>query len=305
MATTPLENYGKDRKNYEYNSALDLPDVPSVQQEYSALADKRRTEDTPEFTKYDVGNRPDVTSSAEFEDPNALVSIQLDKLLDSDSSYMKRAEAKALENMNKMGLLNSSIAIGASQAAAIDAALPIAQRDAETYRKLKENEQLQTYKNIGTEYEAAVSSDLRQQQATNDAIAKKYSDAWAIDLKGLDQQTQVALNDLQSQWNYVTQDAMLKANKYLQKMKVSADSQKAFNQRAEDLLNNYQISIQQLLSSPEFLDNFGGDRQAMNRLFNDMFQTAVSAITFDAQALGTYTPDMQNYLQNLKVSAQW
>ncbi len=305
MATIPLENYGEDRKDYEYNSALDLPDVPSVQQEYSALADERRAEDTPEFTKYNVGNRPDVVSSTEFEDPNTLVSTQLDKLLDSDSSYMKRAEAKALEGMNRMGLLNSSMAIGASQAAAIDAALPIAQQDAETYRKLKENEQLQTYKNIGTEYEAAVSSDLRQQQATNDAIAKKYSDAWAIDLKGLDQQTQVALNDLQSQWNYVTQDAVLKANKYLEEMKVSADAQKAFNQRAEDLLNNYQISIQQLLSSPEFLDNFGGNRQAMNRLFNDMFQTAVSAITFDAQALGTYTPDMQNYLQNLKVSAQW
>lgn len=63
---------------------------------------------------------------------SALVSSQLTKLISQDSPYVTRARAKAAEYSNARGLINSSIGAGAGEAAAIDAALPIAQADAST-----------------------------------------------------------------------------------------------------------------------------------------------------------------------------
>lgn len=66
-------------------------------------------------------------------DETAMVSSQLTKLLSQDNSpYMQRVSARAAEVSNSRGLLNSSMGVQAGQAAAIDAALPIAQQDAST-----------------------------------------------------------------------------------------------------------------------------------------------------------------------------
>lgn len=64
---------------------------------------------------------------------NALVSRQLTNLLSQDNPYMQRARTRAMQYSNSRGLLNSSMAAGAGEAAAIDAALPIAQQDAGSY----------------------------------------------------------------------------------------------------------------------------------------------------------------------------
>ncbi len=63
---------------------------------------------------------------------NALVSNQLQGLLDPSNPLMQRAMARANEAANARGLINSSIATQAGQTAMIDAALPIAQADAGT-----------------------------------------------------------------------------------------------------------------------------------------------------------------------------
>lgn len=61
------------------------------------------------------------------------VSGQLDALLKKDSPLMSRARAGAMQTANSRGLVNSSMAAGAGEAAAIDAALPIANADAQAY----------------------------------------------------------------------------------------------------------------------------------------------------------------------------
>ena len=58
------------------------------------------------------------------------VSGRLKGLLSEDSPYIDRARTSARQAANRRGLMNSSIAAGAGEAAAIDAALPIAQADA-------------------------------------------------------------------------------------------------------------------------------------------------------------------------------
>jgi len=58
------------------------------------------------------------------------VAGQLNDLLHADSKYMQSAKANAMVQANSRGLINSSMAVGAGQKAAIDSALPIAQQDA-------------------------------------------------------------------------------------------------------------------------------------------------------------------------------
>jgi len=58
---------------------------------------------------------------------------QLDAILAKDSPLMQRARTQATQEMNKRGLINSSMSAGAGVAAMIDRATPIAQQDAETY----------------------------------------------------------------------------------------------------------------------------------------------------------------------------
>ena len=55
---------------------------------------------------------------------------QLAKITTSDSPLMKQAASAGLATANRRGLLNSSVAVGASQAETIKAATPIAQADA-------------------------------------------------------------------------------------------------------------------------------------------------------------------------------
>ena len=63
---------------------------------------------------------------------DATVQGQLVNVLDAGGPLMDRATTRANQQMNARGLLNSSIAVGAGQSALYDAALPIAQQDAQT-----------------------------------------------------------------------------------------------------------------------------------------------------------------------------
>ncbi len=66
-------------------------------------------------------------------DQKSTVQGQVNSILASDGPLMQRARSLALEQMNQRGLINSSMAVGAAQAAMMDRALPIAQQDAGTF----------------------------------------------------------------------------------------------------------------------------------------------------------------------------
>lgn len=65
--------------------------------------------------------------------PNELTSTQLTGLLNTNSPYIQQARNQAVNAANGRGLLNSSMAASNAQAAAIQAALPIAQQNATAY----------------------------------------------------------------------------------------------------------------------------------------------------------------------------
>lgn len=68
---------------------------------------------------------------------NELTSNDLTGLLDSNSPYIQQARQQATNAANSRGSLNSSIAAGNAQGAAIQAGLPIAQADATAAQNLQ------------------------------------------------------------------------------------------------------------------------------------------------------------------------
>jgi hypothetical protein len=67
--------------------------------------------------------------------PNELVANQLNTLLGSNSPYIRNAEQRGAEYAASRGNINSSIGAGAARRAALEAAMPIAQADADVYRQ--------------------------------------------------------------------------------------------------------------------------------------------------------------------------
>lgn len=66
------------------------------------------------------------------------VQGQMKDLMSQDNSLMKQAKTQGLQQANKRGLLNSSMAVGASQDAMARNALPIAQQDAGALQDLNQ-----------------------------------------------------------------------------------------------------------------------------------------------------------------------
>jgi hypothetical protein len=71
-------------------------------------------------------------------DPNELSSNQLNQITDENGAYIQRARNAGLAQANSRGLLNSSMAAGAAQGAAIDAAMPLAMQQAGAYTNVND-----------------------------------------------------------------------------------------------------------------------------------------------------------------------
>lgn len=65
--------------------------------------------------------------------PEQTVKRQVNDIIAEDSPLMQQARANALMQMNERGMINSSMATGAAQAAVMDRAIDIGGRDATTY----------------------------------------------------------------------------------------------------------------------------------------------------------------------------
>lgn len=113
------------------------------------------------------GTTPNTNTSSVSDNVNGLTS--------QDSAYMRQAKAAGMDTANQRGVLNSSIAAGASQKAAYDAAVPIATADAAnvTQKDLSaqgfaQNTKLQAQQNQSTQTIAQMNIDAsaKQQAAT-------------------------------------------------------------------------------------------------------------------------------------------
>lgn len=86
---------------------------------------------------------------------NELVENRLNNLLSGDSTYIQNARLRGLQGAGKRGLLNSSIAAGSAERAAIESGLPIASADAQTYLQTRMQNQGDLNQNLMQERDIA------------------------------------------------------------------------------------------------------------------------------------------------------
>ena len=111
-----------------------------------------------------VPSPPVATAQPRNVTENETVSGQLNQLLSKDSQYIQSARNSGMAQANSRGLLNSSLAAGTAEKAAIDAALPIATSDASTYSNSGLSAQQAAQDTSLTGYKAQLDA---AQQATN------------------------------------------------------------------------------------------------------------------------------------------
>lgn len=103
-------------------------------------------------------------------DSNQTVSGQITQLIDQNSPLMEQARTNAKQAANQRGLVNSAMAVSAGESAAYQAALPIAQQDAETNARASSYNTEATNQNsqFNTTAQNAALSQGSQQQSQAD-----------------------------------------------------------------------------------------------------------------------------------------
>lgn len=106
------------------------------------------------------------------------VASQVTALTSKDSALMQGARTSGLKTANRRGLLNSSMAAGASESAALAAATPIASQDAQqAYGK-----NVQQMQNVQND-KAIAAQDRATAAQTAASLAESYSNAMSNTLQ--------------------------------------------------------------------------------------------------------------------------
>lgn len=144
--------------------------------------------------------------------PKETVQGQMSGLMAADSPYMQQARTRAAQAMNGRGLLNSSMAIGAGESAAYDAALPIANADAQIYGNASNL-------NTQTTNQALAARD----DATNKNSMFNASESNKFGIAQMDQNTKLGLADIESNYKTLMQANSTAGQLYQQTVKNITD----------------------------------------------------------------------------------
>lgn len=205
------------------------------------------------------------------------VSGQLDRALSSGSPLIDRARAGATQNANSRGLINSTMAVQAGEAAAIDAALPIASADAGVYGNVAAANQ--QYGNQAGQFNAGATNTaaLQKSSAANQGLLQKTGAEQAQELQ---KQNIAGQSHLQTQRTQDTKELAgveLAAQKELQTMR---DTQAA---NIENIRAQNQIALQELR---------GGQAEKVLGIeseYRNLLQTSVSATNLYGGLLNAMT----------------
>lgn len=172
---------------------------------------------------------------------NELVSNQLNNLLSKNNPYIQRARASAAEVGNSRGLLDSSITAGAGEAAAIDAAMPIAQQDAAVYSDRGQMREQGIINSYARNQADANTANLYGVQAGYESALSKQEHGQASAL-----QSQAA--DAEIRIQQINNDA----EKYLKSLDIAADAQAAMIEHTRIMGQEYMVAYDRILRDPSF-----------------------------------------------------
>lgn len=194
------------------------------------------------------------------------VATRLTGLLASDSSYIKTARAAGARTAGRRGLLNSSIASGASESAAIAAAAPIASQDAS-----------QTFQRNQAVLEGGVQSDLNEQNFgfQRDLNEQQNEATAARDEFNANTQMQMQAKEAEFQ----------RERDILQQEGATAAQLREFDQRSAEQLRNIEAEAARQTSQLS-----SAERQALLASETNILQTQIGANSqLSSQYLSAFT----------------
>lgn len=310
MAEGLLNNPGATTEENPSNINVTAQDISKAQGvAYEDIAKQAESTPLQNYASYDstkasqdlLTNAQPKTATSYIDQAKNTVAGQLTSLLSSDSPYIKQAEQKAKEQSASRGLLNTSIAAGAGRRAAIESALPIAQQDAETYNKFGLQQQATENQLKQVQGEAIVSGELNKQQAAIAQTAQNIQNAFNSRLTGANEQSKAWLTDLQNTHTANMEALKHQQNLALQQQQISAEKAESIRTQASSIMQNYQISVENLMTDPDFLD-LGST--AVNNAVNQMQTLARNSIKFLGASSGIdMSAFVDTYLTNISVAA--
>jgi len=307
MPTTTglLQNLGATEEEYPTNISQNAQDVAKAQG--VAYEDVGKPEPLPEYQSYDaasartqMGQNVNIASGSSFIDPDkSTVTGQLQSLLSSDSPYLAENRRQATEQAGSRGLLNTSIAAGAGQRAAIQSALPIAQQDAETYAKFGMQEQAAKNQMETIQGEAVVSGEIVKQQKALEQQNQNIQNRFTALIRGADQQSQAWLGDLKNTYDTGLQEMNNQQNLLMQREQITSDKAQMVRKETSAVMQNYQITVENLMTDPDFL---AMGSTAVNNAVNELQKLAKNTINFIGAASEIDLSDFTStYLGSLSV----
>jgi hypothetical protein len=196
-------------------------------------------------------------------------------LLAKDNPYTQVARTGAAQTANSRGLLNSSIAAGAGEEAAIKSVLPIAQQDAAYYQNLGQQKNQGAVTSILNKEQGDTQSKLQKEQG--DIQKGLYETQGNVSSK-LSAQTAAqdqALKQMDIEWNKI----QLAAQTTVEAARLSGANKEMFNNSvnkiSDDFMNDYlEIAINPNFKTPEdrqkALDVLGENAQANYKISADI-----------------------------------
>ena len=136
----------------------------------------------PPATGQPEANAQTVTELGKINEATDTVQGQLNGLMKSDSPFLQQARTRSAQAANQRGLVNSSIAVSAGEAAAFDAALPVAAKDAEANLSQKQLNQkivadfgMQKMKGDQSKDLANIEAQYKTLMQANDSASRFFS----------------------------------------------------------------------------------------------------------------------------------
>lgn len=236
--------------------------------------------------------------------PEATVASNVKGLIDADSPLMQQAATRAAGQMNARGLLNSSQAVGAGQAALYDAALPIAQADAATYARA--GEQTTLAKNAAESQRANIETSTSQfnANASNTQQLQQNEAHVRLVLQDLQNNTQLTAIDKQTTAQKVIAEADNTARAAIARLQAdtslsATDKQIAANNILSLRDNETKVAMQtfQLGADLQKINADGTIRQSLadtEASYKILMQTSAGAADLYKQSLSNFAAIIAN-----------
>jgi len=280
--------------------------LSNIEEPYKEVQESEEARAVPTYGYYDeqkvsseLGEQVDFKDSSEYIKPSATVAGQLSSLLSSDSKYIQQARLGAQEQAQERGMLNTSMASGAGEAAAIQSALPIAQQDAQTFATSQQMKQGKEYDVEYAKSQALISSEMVEQEAKITAENQKIQNTFNVQMTSADANQKVWLADLQSVYNKDLQTLQFQQEQLLADQNFSAVTAQGIRDSSSAIMQNYQISVENLMTDPDFLQ-LGAT--AVNKAVNELQVLAKNSINFVGASNGVdLSMYVDTYIGDLRV----